>query len=79
VEVISRSNTKKNVSRKAALYLKNDASAVWIVYPRKKIVHVLNSGSTTVLGLDDKLPLPLSLPDSVLTVKQIFSITTKTL
>jgi len=76
VEVISRSNTKKNVSRKAALY---GASAVSIVYPRKKIVHVLNSGSTTVLGLDDRLPLPLPLPDSVLTVKQIFSITTKTL
>jgi hypothetical protein len=36
VEVISRSNTTKNVDRKTALYLKNGASEVWIVYPNKR-------------------------------------------
>lgn len=55
------------MTRKAALYLKNGAIAVWIIYPRKQIVHVLTSDSTTVLAMDDNLPLP------------IFTITTKTL
>jgi len=77
VEVISRSNTRKNVTRKAALYLKNGALAVWIIYPRKQIVHILTSSSATILKLDDSLPLPPPLPNSLLPVKDIF--TTKTL
>ncbi len=65
------------MTRKSALYLKNGASAVWIIYPRKQTVHILTSSSATILKLDDSLPLPPPLPNSLLPVKDIF--TTKTL
>ncbi len=79
VEVISRPNTKKNVSRKTVLYLKNGASAVWIVYPQKKVVHVTTPESTTIVGIDESLPLGSPLPVSSLAVKDIFALTTENL
>ncbi|HWF48591.1 MAG TPA: Uma2 family endonuclease [Bryobacteraceae bacterium] len=73
VEVISRSNTKKHVNRKAALYLKNGASAVWIVYPNKKIIQVLSAANpAAALSIDDSLTLPPPLPAIHLRVRDIF-------
>jgi Uma2 family endonuclease len=73
VEVISRSNIKKNVNRKVTLYLKNGGCAVWIVYLKKKMVQVLYTpvlASTS--GIGETLPLPSPLPVGDLRVQDIF-------
>ena len=80
VEVISRSSIKKNVNRKATLYLKNGGCAVWIVYPKKKIVQVLYTPVlASTFGLGERLPLPSPLPVVDLRVQDISICSIKTL
>jgi Uma2 family endonuclease len=74
VEVISRSNTRKHVKKKTALYLKNGATAVWIVYPLKKVVDVVRvECDASSHGLEDTLSLLPPLPDVKITVGEIFT------
>ena len=76
VEVISRSNRRRNVARKTALYLKNGAAAVWIVYPTRQLVHVFRTPDTAdSLTIADTLQLPPPLPDSCISVADFFDLT----
>ena len=75
VEVISRSNTNKHVNRKVALYLKNEALAVWIVHPINKTVQVFHpEGIAEIFAVGDSLPILPPLPEVRLTVRDIFDL-----
>jgi Uma2 family endonuclease len=75
IEVVSPSNTKKELLAKLRLYLRNGSSAVWVVYPRKRTVTVWESEDTSSEyreGEDIILPHPL--PRREISVSDIFAV-----
>lgn len=52
VEVVSPSNSIRQIRRKAAIYLKNGASLVWIVLPAEKGVDVCRSAAGARLDIE---------------------------
>lgn len=58
IEVLSRSNTKREMQEKAALYLATGAQEFWIVDSKRKTTNVLRqTGERAVYGVGDRLPL----------------------
>ncbi len=74
VEVISQANRKKNVARKTSLYLKNGASAVWVVYPNRRRVRVFSGSQEAELCIAYLISLPPPLPHLSLKVKNLFDV-----
>ncbi|HYO24780.1 MAG TPA: Uma2 family endonuclease [Lacipirellulaceae bacterium] len=74
VEVISPSNTRREIERKLGDYFTAGVAAVWLVYPRQRevVVHSSPSQSTTLRG-DDTLDGGDVLPGFSVAVGKIFA------
>jgi Uma2 family endonuclease len=73
IEVISPSESARDVERKAELLLANGSRAVWIVYPDTSKVRVyLPDGTSFTRGTNDKLSLPELLPGWEFPVAKLF-------
>jgi len=74
VEVISPSNTAREMQRKLAGYFKAGVLLVWLVYPRKRTVDVYTAPRTrTVLKADDTLTGGEVLPGLEINLKELFA------
>ena len=71
VEVISPSNTAKQIDAKAELYFEFGALEVWRFFPKTKQVTIEVPGSVRVISVDSVITTPL-LPSLALSVKEIF-------
>ncbi len=78
IEVVSRSNRKKEIEQKASLYLQHGTREVWVVYPRKQIVvmHRLRQSmpEQVMLGIEDLHPLPSPLPPKTVALREILDL-----
>ena len=72
VEVISPSNTAREMERKLQDYLAAGVRLVWYVYPRPQEVHVHTAERHDVLTLDRELSGGDVLPGFVLPLRQLF-------
>jgi Uma2 family endonuclease len=78
VEVISRSNTPKEMARKRKEYFTAGTTLVWQVYPKARTVEVYTSpGRFKTFGIDDTLDGGTVMPDFRLPVRTLFSPPTK--
>lgn len=78
IEVVSRSNTPKELARKRKEYFKAGTSLVWQVYPRARTVEVYTSpGRFRTLGIDDTLDGGTLLPGFRLPLQILFGRPTK--
>ena len=74
VEIISPSESARHIERKIALLLAGGSTAVWVIYPDSRSVHVHTPDRKSVaLGEGDALTLPQLLPGWSLTIAQIFA------
>jgi Uma2 family endonuclease len=73
VEVVSPSETARDLDRKVELLLRSGTLVVWVIYPetRKVLVH-LPDGTVLTRGMNDTLTLPALLPDWHLPVSKLF-------
>jgi Uma2 family endonuclease len=75
VEVISKSNTKAEITRKLTEYFAAGTRLVWIVDPKTRTVRVYRApGESVVLGLEDVLDGGDVLPGFQLSVRDVFSL-----
>jgi Uma2 family endonuclease len=78
VEVISRSNTPKEMARKRKEYFAAGTTIVWQVYPKTKTVEVYTSpGRFRTLGMNDTLDGGTIMPGFRLAVRTLFTPPTK--
>lgn len=74
VEVVSPSESASDLDRKIELMLEGGSLAVWVVYPRRRKVHVHLPGTTILrLGANDTLSLPELLPGWELPIAKILA------
>ncbi len=60
VEILSPSNTKREMREKSALYLSTGAQQFWVIDPKRKTVSVTDQGGVTTLYQEqDYIPLSL--------------------
>jgi len=71
IEVISPSNTARQIDAKAELYFEFGSREVWRVFPRTKQVTIQVPGGARVMAADAVIATPL-FPGLALTVKEIF-------
>jgi Uma2 family endonuclease len=75
IEVVSPSNSRKELTEKIDLYLTHGSLAVWIVYPRKRVVVLWEAGGKSrEFRVGDSLPLPRALSRRSIQVSEIFSV-----
>jgi Uma2 family endonuclease len=73
IEIISPSETAKDIAHKVRQYLQA-GSAVWVVYPEDRTVHVFEtSKNARVLEADDLLEAPTLLPGFSVRVSELFA------
>lgn len=73
VEVVSPSETARQLERKVKLLLGSGAQAVWVIYPESHEVQVHTPGGTSaILSLGENLTLPGLLPDWQFPVARLF-------
>jgi len=73
IEIISPSETAKEIAHKVKQYLQA-GSAVWVVYPDDRTVHVFEtSKNARVLEADDLLEAPSLLPGFSVRVSELFT------
>jgi Uma2 family endonuclease len=73
VEVVSPSETPRDLQRKVKLLLTSGGHTVWVIYPETREVFVHSSDGTVLTrGIDDTLTLPGLLPDWQLPVAKLF-------
>jgi Uma2 family endonuclease len=58
VEVISPANRKLRVGEKIEIYLSNGVSAVWVCYPKKRVLRTYQTGRTEELSDAETVALP---------------------
>jgi len=74
VEVISKSNTRKEMERKLGEYFSAGVRLAWLVYPKKKVVEVYTSPhDKQVLGVGDILDGGAVLPGFSLPLNEYFT------
>jgi Uma2 family endonuclease len=74
VEIVSKSNTKKELERKLDEYFNAGVRLVWLIYPRKKLVEVYASRRRKkVLGENDTLDGGRVLPGFELSLAEFFA------
>jgi Uma2 family endonuclease len=71
IEVVSPSNTAKQIDRKAKLYFECGAREVWSFFPKTRQVTIQVPGSVRVIAEDGVITTPL-LPGLAMAVKDIF-------
>jgi Uma2 family endonuclease len=75
VEVVSPSETARDLNRKVDLLLANGSLAVWVIYPEEQEVRVfLADGTGFVRGMDGTLGVPEILGALEIPVAQLFEI-----
>jgi len=73
IEIVSPSDTARQIDRKVHQYLAAGTRAVWIVYPDTRSIHVYEpQGVARVVGLDGMISSPAALPGLELPVQAIF-------
>lgn len=73
VEVVSPSDTAKDIQKKVTQYLAAGARAVWVVYPDTQEVHAFGAdGSVRRLRVGDALEQKVVFPDLRLDVSEFF-------
>jgi Uma2 family endonuclease len=73
VEVVSPSDSVPQLMRKIKQYFAAGTHTVWVVYPRRKQVHVLEaSGADRILNAGDTLDCPELLPGFSVPVESLF-------
>jgi Uma2 family endonuclease len=73
VEIISPSETARDLNRKIDLLLAGGSLAVWVIYPEEQEVRVFVPGGTSYIRrINDSLRLPELLPDFELPVARLF-------
>jgi Uma2 family endonuclease len=65
VEVISPANRKVRVAQKIDIYLGNGVSAVWVSYPKKRLLRTYQSGGVAELSEVDTVILPRPLQGEI--------------
>ena len=74
VEVLSRSNTKREIDEKLVEYFDIGVAVVWVVNPRRRQVKVYRSADKfDLLTTSDRLTCPDLLPEFDVAVKDIFT------
>jgi len=74
VEVLSESNTKKEMERKRKEYLESGVRLIWLVDPKRRVVAVIKSdGSKTVLDSTKTLDGGDVLPGFTLDLRELFA------
>ena len=78
VEIVSPSNTVKQVRRKAAIYLRHGTQIVWIVWPDSRTVEVCRQDQNAdiecaMLAHDDSVTGESVLPGFTLELRQLFT------
>lgn len=73
VEIISPSESARDIERKIALLLAKGSAAVWVIYPDSRAIHIHTPDRKSVaLGTDDVITLPAFLPGWELPVARLF-------
>lgn len=73
VEIVSPSDTARQMNRKVRQYLAAGTRAVWLVYPDTKSVHVFEPGIIVrVVEFDGVVSSPAAIPGFELPVRDIF-------
>lgn len=73
VEVVSPSNTHREMDERARHFLATGAQSVWIVYPATKEVQVRSVAETVWLGPEDVLTHAALLPEFSVRVRDLFA------
>ena len=74
VEILSKSNSKKEMQRKLSEYFDAGVLLVWIVDPRKKTVKIYTDLQTsTTLGTADAVDGGQVLPGFVMSIRELFA------
>jgi Uma2 family endonuclease len=75
VEIFSKTDTVPRLMRKVRQYFRHGAHTVWILYPAKIQIQVLeSSGNDRLLSGDDVLESPELLPGFSVSVKEVFEL-----
>jgi len=75
IEVVSPSNSRKELADKIDLYLAHGSLAVWIVYPQKRVVVLWEAGGkSSEFRVGETVPLPPVLSRSGIQVSEVFSV-----
>jgi Uma2 family endonuclease len=74
IEVVSPSNSKKELENKINLYLAGGSLAVWIVYPKKRTVVLWEAGGKSSEFREGDALLPSLLSNRTIQVADIFSV-----
>lgn len=74
IEVASPSNRPGPFRRKIHLYLDNDTDAVWVIYPKRQAIIVHDSEGEQEYRVGEDIPLPRTLPDAKISVREIFEV-----
>jgi Uma2 family endonuclease len=73
VEIFSPSDNVRQLMRKVKQYLAAGCHTVWIIYPERKEVHVIDAtGADRLLTIDDTLDAPELLPGFTIQVGELF-------
>lgn len=72
VEVISPSDTRKEVAEKARRWLKSGVEVVWVFDPESKQVSIYEGESITVRSVDEELTAEALLPGFSVKLSQLF-------
>jgi len=73
VEIVSPSETARDLNRKIDLLVAGGSLAVWVIYPEEQEVRVFVPGGTSYIRrINETLPLPELLPDFELPVARLF-------
>lgn len=75
VEIVSPSNTAKEMNEKVSLYFQAGTQQVWIVYPETQTLHLYDSAtSVTILTRKDTLDGGRLLPNFKLPLEELFTV-----
>ncbi|MBI3683641.1 MAG: Uma2 family endonuclease [Acidobacteria bacterium] len=72
VEVVSPSNSQRQIAEKVRHYRSTGATAVWVLYPNSQEIHVITKDRDQWLGPEDSLEQPDLLPGFSVPVKSLF-------
>ncbi len=76
-EVISPSNRKRSTAAKVERYIESGVPAVWVIYPKRKVLEVHSKNGVTFYAASDMLSMPAELPPASFAVRQIFAFAEK--
>ncbi len=74
VEVVSRSDSARDLQQKVGQYLEAGAHTVWVIYPDTREIHIFaHDGSVRRIGADGVLEVPELLPGFSVSAHELFA------